>query len=41
MTKDEKAAVKDCIERELEKFTKERAMQPKRVQLLNDVLAKL
>jgi len=41
MTKDEKAAVKDCIERELEKFTKERALQPKRVQLLTDVLEKL
>ena len=41
MTKDEKAAVKDCIERELEKFTKERKLMPKRVQLLTDVLEKL
>ena len=41
MTKDEKVAVRDCIERELEKFTKERALQPRRVQLLTDVLQKL
>ena len=41
MTKDEKAAVKDCIKRELAKFTKDRELMPKRVQLLTDVLTKL
>lgn len=41
VTKDEKTAVKDCIERELDKFTKDRKLMPTRVALLTDALEKL
>jgi len=40
-TKDELAALKDCLEYELKKFTSDKALMPKRVQLLHDVLDKL
>ena len=41
MTKAEKAAVKDCIERELEKFSKDPKLQPDRIKLLTSALNKL
>ena len=40
-TEKEEAALKDCIERELDKFTKDRELMPTRVALLTDVLKKL
>ena len=41
MTKKEKAAVADCIERELEKFSKDEKLQPERIKLLTSALTKL
>ena len=40
-TKDETQALKDCLEHELKKFTKDPALMPKRIQLLTNVLNKL
>ena len=41
MTKQEKAAVADCIERELDKFSKDEKLQPERIKLLTSALNKL
>ena len=40
-TKDELEALKDCLEYELKKFTKDEALMPRRIQLLTSVLTKL
>ena len=40
-TKEETAALIDCLEYELKKFTKDPALMPKRIQLLSSVLTKL
>ena len=40
-TKEETEALKDCLEYELKKFTKDEALMPKRIQLLTTVLSKL
>ena len=40
-TKEETQALKDCLEYELKKFTKDPALMPKRIQLLTNVLTKL
>ena len=40
-TKDEEAALVDCLEYELRKFTKDPALMPERIKLLTSVLKKL
>lgn len=40
-TEKETEALKDCLEYELEKFTKDPALMPERIQLLTTVLQKL
>ena len=40
-TKDELVALRDCLEYELKKFTKDEALMPERIRLLTTVLNKL
>ena len=40
-SKAEEAALVDCLEYELKKFTKDPALMPERIQLLTSVLKKL
>ena len=40
-TKEELAALKDCLEYELRKFTKDEALMPERIKLLSSVLNKI
>ena len=40
-TKDEEAALRDCLVRELEKFTTDPTIMPERVKHLTSALAKL
>ena len=40
-TKAELEALKDCLEYELQKFTKDEALMPERIKLLTSVLTKI
>ena len=41
LTTEETEALKDCLEYELKKFTKDEALMPRRIHLLTTVLSKL